>query len=144
MSTTPAPFAFYLGTHQPHWLWRADFPLFVSHRQLARRPRALRPASCRWALDSGGFTELSLHGRWVTPAEDYAAAVATYAERIGGLDFAAPQDWMCEPFMTARTGLPVAEHLHRTVQNYLTLRRLAPDLPVIPVVQGWRLADYLT
>ena len=50
---------------------------------------------------------------------------------------------MCEPFMIARTGLPVTEHLHRTVENYLTLRRLAPDLPVIPVVQGWRLADYL-
>ena len=119
------------------------FPLFVSHRQLARRRRRLRPASCRWALDSGGFTELSLHGRWVTPPEDYAAAVAGYADRIGGLDFAAPQDWMCEPFMIARTGLSVTEHLHRTVENYLTLRRLAPDLPVIAVVQGWRLADYL-
>lgn len=137
------PGAFYLGAHQPHWLWRADFPLFVSHRQLARRPRALRPASCRWALDSGGFTELSLHGRWVTPAEDYAAAVADYADRIGGLDFAAPQDWMCEPSIIARTGLPVTEHLHRTVENYLTLRHLAPDLPIIPVVQGWRLPDYL-
>ena len=65
--------AFYLGAHQPHWLWRAGFPLFVSHRQLARR-RSLRPASCRWALDSGGFTELSMHGRWVTPAEAYAEA----------------------------------------------------------------------
>lgn len=137
------PLVFYLGTHQPHWLWRAGFPLFVSHRQLARRPRRLRPASCRWALDSGGFTELSLHGRWVTPAEDYAAAVAGYAEQVGGLEFAAPQDWMCEPFMIERTGLSVGEHLHRTVANYLTLRQLAPELPVIPVVQGWRLADYL-
>ena len=100
------------------------FPLFVSHRQLAAAPGQLRPASCRWALDSGGFTELSLHGRWVTPAEDYAAAVARYAERIGGLDFAAPQDWMCEPFMIARTGLSVTEHLHRTVANYLTCAAL--------------------
>jgi hypothetical protein len=90
MSTPPARPAFYLGTHQPHWLWRADFPLFVSHRQLARRPRNLRPASCRWALDSGGFTELSLHGRWVTPPEDYAAAVTRYADRIGGMDFGPP------------------------------------------------------
>jgi hypothetical protein len=59
------------------------------------------------------------------------------------LDNAAPQDWMCEPFMIERTGLRVAEHLHRTVENYLTLRRLAPGLPFIPCVQGWRLADYL-
>jgi hypothetical protein len=23
---------FYLGAHQPHWLWQAAFPLIVSHR----------------------------------------------------------------------------------------------------------------
>ena len=122
---------FYLGAHQPHWLWQTAFPLFVSHRALTRR-RSLRPGSCRWALDSGGFTELSLHGRWITPPEDYAAAVTRYAGQIGGLDFAAPQDWMCEPVMLARTGLPVAEHQHRTVANYLALRQLAPLAAVHP------------
>jgi hypothetical protein len=137
-----AEFAFYLGAHQPHWLWRVRFPLFVSHRQLARR-RSLRPTSCRWALDSGGFTELSMHGRWVTPAAAYAQAVARYAENIGGLDFAAPQDWMCEPQMTERTGLPVREHQERTVASYLELQELAPGLPFIPVIQGWHLPDYL-
>ena len=134
---------FYLGAHQPHWLWRVDFPLFVSHRQLARRPRRFRAAACRWALDSGGFTELSLHGRWVTTAGQYAEAVARYADQIGGLEFAAPMDWMCEPVITARTGLSVREHQHRTVANYLQLRALAPELPFIPVLQGWDLADYL-
>ncbi|MER5419888.1 DUF7221 family queuine tRNA-ribosyltransferase-like protein [Streptosporangium roseum] len=136
------PLVFYLGAHQPHWLWTADFPLFVSHRQLARKV-ALRPARTRWALDSGGFTELSLHGRWITTPEQYAAAVTRYAEQIGHLDFAAPQDWMCEPFMVERTGLSVAEHQHRTVANYLHLRQIAPALPFIPVIQGWHLADYL-
>jgi hypothetical protein len=134
---------FYLGSHQPHWLWRVDFPLFVSHRQLSRRPRRLRPATCRWALDSGGFSELTLHGRWLTEPETYAAAVANYADALGGLDFAAPMDWMCEPFMIERTGLSVAEHQYRTVANYLHLRELAPALPFVPVLQGWRVADYL-
>jgi hypothetical protein len=133
---------FYLGAHHPHWLWNAGYPLFVSHRQLARR-RGFGRASCRWSLDSGGFTELSMHGRWVTSAEDYAAAVVVYRDEIGLLDFAAPQDWMCEPFMLDRTGLPVREHQERTVANYLDLRRLAPGLPFIPVLQGWALADYL-
>jgi hypothetical protein len=134
---------FYLGAHQPHWLWQARFPLFVSHRQLARRRGRLRPASCRWALDSGGFTELSLHGRWITPAADYAEAADRYAREAGGLDFAAPQDWMCEPAILARTGLSVHEHQERTIASYLQLRSLAPHLPFIPVVQGWDLADYL-
>jgi hypothetical protein len=134
---------FYLGTHQPHWLWTAGFPLFVSHRQLARRHGPLWPAACRWALDSGGFTELSLHGRWVTPAAAYAEAVARYSGQLGRPDFAAPQDWMCEPAILARTGLTMREHQERTVASYLELHALAPDLPFIPVVQGWHLADYL-
>jgi hypothetical protein len=140
--TASAGLTFYLGAHQPHWLRLAEFPLFVSHRQLARR-RSLPVAAGRWALDSGGFTELSMHGRWITTAHAYAEAVAGYAERVGGLDFAAPQDWMCEPQMIERSGLSVREHQERTVANYLELRALAPGLPFIPVVQGWRLADYL-
>ncbi len=138
-------FRFYLDAHQPHWLWRADVPLMVSVRQLARRARrpVLPEASCRWALDSGGFTELSLHGRWTLPAAGYAEQATRLADQLSGLDFAAPQDWMCEPGILARTGLTVAEHQQRTVANYLELRTLAPWLPWIPVVQGWRLNDYL-
>ena len=133
---------FFLGTHQPGWLGRLDVPLFCSHRTLRTR-RTLPRARARWALDSGGFTELRLHGGWQTTPTEYAHAVARYAAEVGHLAWAAPQDWMCEPFMLARTGLSVAEHQARTVDNYATLRQLAPGLPFIPVVQGWRLADYL-
>ncbi len=52
---------FYLGAHQPFWLWQAPFPLFVSHRQLARR-RTLRPALCRWGLDRAGSNCPSMAG----------------------------------------------------------------------------------
>lgn len=134
---------FFLGTHEVSWLARTDVPLFVSHRRLAGRKTLPRSAG-RWALDSGGFTELSMHGRWQTSPQDYATAVRRYRDEIGGLDWAAPQDWMCEPFMVAKTGLSVAEHQARTVASVLELRALAPDLPFVPVLQGWDLADYLT
>ena len=133
---------FYLGTHEVSWLRRTDVPLFINHRRLARQqslPEALGP----WALDSGGFTELGDHGRWLTTAATYAAAARRYRDEIGGMDWAAPQDWMCEPFMVAKTGLTVAEHQARTVASVLELRALAPDVPWIPVLQGWRLSDYL-
>ncbi len=133
---------FYLGTHQPAWLARVDVPLMVSHRTLSGRGRLPR-ARCRWVLDSGGFTELSLFGRWQTSPAAYADAVARYAEEIGKLAWAGPQDWMCEPAMLARTGRNVAEHQAATVENYCLLRQLAPGLPFAPVVQGWRLSDYL-
>ena len=95
------------------------------------------------ALDSGGFTEISKHGRWtITPAE-YIAAVRRYRDEIGGLDWAAPQDWMCEPEQLAMTGLTVEEHQRRTVDNLVELRDLAPDLPIVPVVQGWTIGSHL-
>ena len=133
---------FYLGAHQPAWLATAGVPLFVSHSRLAGR-RALPRAVAPWALDSGGFTELSLHGGWRISAAQYVAAVRRYADEIGSLDWAAPQDWMCEPQVVARTGLSVAEHQRRTVANLIELRELAPELPIVPVLQGWTHGDYL-
>lgn len=135
---------FYLGTDMPGWLWaqhEAAWPLFVSHRRLDKY-RTLKPATADWALDSGGFTELSMHGEWRTTPGEYVAAIRRYRDEIGRLQWAAPQDWMCEPFMVDKTGLSVAEHQRRTVENYLTLRELAPDLPIVPVLQGWSATDY--
>ena len=69
--------------------------------------------------------------------------MARYQAEIGRLVWAAPMDWMCEPSMLASTGLSVAEHQARTVENYCRLRQMAPSLPFIPVLQAWTLADYL-
>src|SRR5262245_1670856 len=102
----------------PNWLERTDVPLMVSRRRIEQRckrrlPRALGP----WVLDSGGFTELAMFGEWRSSAQQYAAQVRRYADEIGGLCWAAPQDWMCEPSMLERTGLTVAEHQRRTIEN---------------------------
>lgn len=143
---------FYLGTHMANWLGTLDVPLFVSRNRLKNRktfPRAL----ASWALDSGGFTELRDYGGWRITPEQYVGEVRRYAEEIGNLDWAAPMDWMCEPWILSGgnharqtfhgTGLSVEEHQRLTVSNYLELRGLAPDLPFIPVLQGWQLSDYL-
>ncbi len=143
---------FYLGTHEPSWLTRTAQPLFISRRRLARRvalPRALG----RWALDSGGFTELQKFGRWETSARVYADEARRWMTEVGGLDFAAVQDWMCEPAIIqggtfgrlrfAGTRLSVREHQNRTIASYLELRALAPDVPWAPVLQGWIPADYV-
>lgn len=132
---------FFLGTHHPHWLGRQDVPLFVSRRAL-ERVKSLPRASAPWALDSGGFSELTIHGEWQVDAKTYASMVRRYRDEIGQLSWAAPQDWMCEPDMLKRTGLTVVEHQRRTVANFLELRAVAPDLPIIPVLQGWCEGDY--
>jgi hypothetical protein len=134
--------ALYTGTHMPSWLWSGcvDFRLFVSHRRLAGY-RSLRPARVQWALDSGGFSELSLFGEWRTSPQEYAAAVARYDREIGRLEWAAPQDWMCEQHITAKTGLTPGEHQRRTVANFLELTELwgqlsDEDSPFMPVLQA--------
>lgn len=133
---------FYLGTHEPRWLWQADVPLFVSAIRLREVVR-LRPARLPWALDSGGFSELAKHGRWTVGPEQYVEEVRRWAAEIGGLEWAACQDWMCEPEVRLKTGLSVSAHQGRTVENYLRLRELAPDLPWAPVLQGWTPGEYM-
>lgn len=132
---------FWLGAHHARWLATAGVPLCVSRRTLTGR-RTLPRAAAPWLCDSGGFTELSLHGTWTVPAHVYAAEVRRFANKVGLMAHAAPQDWMCEPWMVAKTGLTVAEHQARTVGNYLDLRAADPSLPFMPVLQGWTLADY--
>lgn len=133
---------FWLGVHHPGWLRESDVPMFVSRNRLCRY-RTLPRARGPWALDSGGFTELSRHGRWTLSPAAYVAEARRYAEEVGLLAWAAPQDWMCEPSMLRATGLSVADHQERTTANLLELRALCPSGPFVPVLQGWTPADYL-
>ena len=150
---------FYLGTHQASWLWnpKISCPLFVSRRRLVRYVK-LYAATHPWALDSGGFTELSTYGRWTITPRQYCEEVARYQREIGNLQWAAPMDHMCEPAIIyggilngkrcPGTGQSLYVHQGRTLKNYITLIDLWPqysDLPCpfIPVLQGWALRDYL-
>lgn len=132
---------FLLGTHQVDWLDKSEVPLFISAVRLRQRV-ALPKAIVEWVLDSGGFTELDKYGEWTIPVEQYVAEVIRWAEKIGMMKWAAIQDWMCEPKILAKTGLDVREHQRRTIASLLELRRLAPQIPWVPVIQGWRVADY--
>lgn len=132
---------FWLGTHMPEWVQRTDVPLFLSRRRLCRRkkwPTALGP----WALDSGGFSELSMFGRWTIGEQQYVDEIRLWSEQMGGLSWAAAQDWMCEPWITEKTGLTVEEHQYRTVENFVRLREMAPEIHFTPVLQGWAISDY--
>jgi hypothetical protein len=133
---------FYLGTHELAHMERTDVPLFVSRRRLERRRRLPEPRG-PWALDSGGFSELSMYGAWQTTAEQYAVEVRRWNDGMPGLQWAACMDWMTEPWILEKTGLSVADHQRRTIDSLHRLRDLEPGLPWAPVLQGWTLRDYL-
>ncbi len=102
--------------------------------------KTLPVAEDEWALDSGGFSELTMYGKWQTSASQYIDEVQRFQEQVGNLNWVAPQDWMCEPWLLAKTGLSIAEHQAMTTASVIELRKAG--LPVIPVLQGWELADY--
>lgn len=143
---------FYLGIHHPNWLWDDRFaavPLFVSHHALRTRVSRYPRAAAPYAVDSGAYTHLTTHGRWVESPEAYVAALRRYWEELGPFDFAGQQDSLCSPPVLAaiekHTGVrPTVRELQAaTVENYLTLVRLAPDLPIAPTLQGVTYEDYL-
>lgn len=146
---------FYLGTDKLAWLRQIDVSFMVSRNAFIRHRKRLNTpfpeAKAPWLLDSGGFTELQMHGQWRIGPKRYAAQVRHIADTVGNLVWAAPQDWMCEPAVVhggtfkggsfVGTGLTVQEHQRRTVGNYLELKAL--EIPVIPVLQGFTREDYL-
>jgi hypothetical protein len=95
-----------------------------------------------WLMDSGAFTELSRFGAYRHSVEDYAREIARWS-RCGNLLAAVSQDYMCESFILEKTGLSIAEHQRLTIERYDALLPLVSGVYVMPVLQGYRVSDYL-
>lgn len=135
-------FDFCLGTHVPSHLEQSPVRMFMSYHFLAKRrrlPRARRP----WRQDSRGFTCITKTGRHEHTPREYAQYTRRNLLEVGQLEVASIQDWMCEEVALRATGLTIAEHQRRTVRSLLDLQDVAPDLPWMPVLQGWEPDDYL-
>jgi hypothetical protein len=77
-------------------------------------------------MDSGGFTELSLRGKYEISEDEYIETIQRFRPTI-----AFCQDWMCEAPIIAKTGLDI----------YLSMKERTPR--VAPVLQGYELEDYV-
>jgi len=146
---------FYLGISQLAWLRRLDFdgvPVFVSMNSFDKYKELPDGGGTILGVDSAGFKELQMHGRWRTDAAAFAEKCLRIKRHYGRRAvWFSPQDWMCEKIIIeggrtkdgifVGTGLSVEEHQLRTVRNFAELRALLGDL-VIPVIQGWKVTDY--
>lgn len=137
-------FTFYLGTHQPNWLWNggAQGPMFVAAHRMQRKS-AFPQATVPFALDSGGFNHLLREGRWTVSAREYAEHAQRIMVETGKMRWAAVQDWVCAPPVLAKTGKSVLEHQQRTLESYLELSVLAPRVRWLPVLQGGSRDEYV-
>lgn len=140
-------FTFYLGIAEPSWLNFLTVPAFINRRRFQKLKRKFPRASpaTRWALDSGGFTELEMYGGWRMSAREYIALVRFLRDVVGGLDFALIQDWPVTLVTNKITGLSIKAHQARTLVSYVELVDLAPDLEKIwtPVLVGYEPHDFI-
>jgi hypothetical protein len=133
---------FFVGLHQPSDAKHFARSFISINRLRGARGRRSAFAAGEWILDSGAFTEITRHGDFKTTVAEYAAQIRQWAG-VGNLRAAVAQDWMCEPFALARTGLTVAQHQAKTIERFAELRSEAPGVYVLPVLQGFAPADYV-
>lgn len=130
---------FYVGLHQPSDAQHFDRCMVSVNRLRDRRGDfTVR----EWMMDSGAFTEVAIRGGYREGPEAYAEQVRRWRS-CGTLVAAVAQDWMCEPFVVARTGLSVEEHQARTVTRYVELLAAKPGAYVMPVLQGYAPSEYV-
>lgn len=131
---------FFVGLHQPSDAGKVGLPCMISINRLARRKSDFAVGD--WMLDSGAFTAVALRGGYESSPADYARQIRRWAG-CGPLLAAAAQDWMCEPFVLAKTGKTVAEHQRLTIERYDDLAACdTAGVHVLPVLQGYMPADY--
>lgn len=95
-----------------------------------------------WIMDSSAFTTLDINGRYLDPPEVYAEQVRRWG-KCGNLLAAVSQDYMCEPFMLAKTGLTVDEHQRLTIERYDAIVACDTGVYIMPVLQGYAPATYV-
>lgn len=133
---------FYVGLHQPSDAHRFERACISINRLRGRR----KPIGARLLVDSGAFMELAQHGCYRHSVAEYAAELhRLYAEGVCDIEAAVAQDYMCEPFMLAKTGLTIADHQRLTIERYdeLVVELAGLPFPVMPVLQGYAPSDYV-
>lgn len=131
---------FFVGLHQPSDAHRVD-AAFISVNRLRKRKSGFKVGD--WIMDSGAFTVLNTHGYYPDSPEVYASEIRRWKNN-GNLLAAVSQDYMCEAFMLAKTGMTIDQHQRMTVERYDAIVSAGTGgVYLMPVLQGYDPADYV-
>lgn len=129
---------FYIGLDHPSDCW-PFMRCMVSVIALRGRKSDFRVNS--WIMDSGGFNELSDHGKYRQSVEEYVEQIDRW-RHCGQLQAAVSQDYMCEPFILEKTGLSIEDHQALTIERYREISQWVDAVYVMPVIQGFTPESY--
>ena len=105
----------------------------------------------RWMMDSGAFSQVTKYGDFIMSPEDYVR-IAVRFQDCGDLACIVTQDYMCEPHvigMLQDMGKEASIRIHqrKSVERYKQIvveaERQGLKVPVMPVLQGWEVEDYI-
>lgn len=105
----------------------------------------------RWMMDSGAFSQVTKYGDFIMSPEEYVR-IAVRFQDCGDLACIVTQDYMCEPDvikMLQGMGKEASVRIHqrKTVERYIQIMDEAEKqglkVPVMPVLQGWEVEDYV-
>jgi hypothetical protein len=139
MTKTNLGMRFFCGLHQPSSAQHFAAS-FISVNRLRDRKGPFTVTD--WIMDSGAFTEISTHGAYRHPVAEYAAQIRRWSTN-GNLLAAVSQDYMCEPWIVAKTGLTVLRHQELTIDRYDALMAENTGVYILPVLQGYAPLDYV-
>lgn len=112
---------FYIGIPGPYWITKMTFPFMISRRSFRSRKKGC-VSNQDYAIDSGGFSELSINGKWEITEKEYVGKIRYFISLIEKVpNFISQMDWMCEPHVISKTGLSVKRHQINTVENYIRI-----------------------
>jgi len=103
--------------------------------------RDFEPYKTRYVLDSGGYSAMNEYGG------DFPWSVAEYHQWLQNahekqpFDWAAVMDLACEPAFDHK--MTVKERQDQTLENTLTHLEHDPDYPLLPVLQGRTIQDWI-
>lgn len=137
---------FFVGLHHPSVAW-AFRNVMISVNCLFNRKKSSYTRKSHflvndWILDSGAFSQISQHGRFVISEDEYLERI-NFFSGCGSLLAAVVQDWMCEDFILEKTGKSVEEHQELTIASFFSLSQKT-KVAILPVLQGFSPASYVS
>lgn len=131
----------FVGLHQPSDAKHFNAAFISVNRLSGPKGRKAPMHVGDWIMDSGAFTEIHNHGRYRNSVSDYATHIRRWRS-CGNLLAAVAQDWMCEAFILAKTGLTVLDHQRLTIERYDALLAEQTGVYILPVLQGYEPWEY--
>jgi len=113
-----------------------------SYRRLRNRKSPLPTLGKQWIMDSGGFSELHLFGKYTFNVDQYLLGILRFKPT-----FFCSMDWTCEPSSLKATGKSLLEHLTLSTQSHIVLRESVEKKNLLDrlmgCIQGYHADDYL-